>query len=197
MWRLLVMPAQLGFTAAFLAGMALSVSAGAAVGASPGAPTPMPPDSGPRLSGMVSGGASYRSLYGIPIRGFDASAGIGPKDTATRLFNVYAVPHFFLGSTRAGLGVMQLSLGARAEWRFAGFAYVGGSVGAGMLWLDRARGGAMSNALAGASLFLGPELLLGDSAAIGLDVAGTAEYAPGGDDALIPGAGVELRLRFF
>jgi hypothetical protein len=157
----------------------------------------MPADSGPKLSGFVAGGGSYRSLYGIPIRGFDAAAGLGPRDAATRLFNVYAVPHFFFGSTSAGLGVKQLTLGARAEWRFGGFAYAGASIESGILWLDRAKGGAMSNLTGRASLFLGPELVLGDSAALGIDIVGTAEHAPGADGALIPGAALELRLRFF
>lgn len=187
-----------GFAVVLLASMVLRPATASAAGrASPAVPTPMPPDSGPKLSGFVAGGGSHRWLYGIRIRGFDLSAGLGPRDTATRLFNVYAVPHFFFGRTDAGLGVKQLTLGARAEWRFGGFAYAGGSVATGVLWLDRAKGSAMSNVTGRASLFLGPELMLGDSVVAGIDVAGIAEYAPGGGDTLIPGVGVELRLRFF
>jgi len=184
----------IGFTA-WAAGVAvMPATASAAAAASPAAPTPMPAESGPKLSGLVAGGGSSRWLYGIPIRGVDVSVGLGGKDTATRLFNVYAVPHFFFGSTSAGLDVKQLTIGARAEWRFGGFAYAGGNVAAGMLWLDRVRGSGMTNATASASLFLGPELMLGNSAAAGIDIGGSIEYAPGSDDTLIPGAGVELRL---
>lgn len=184
------------------AGLALGwalapATANAAAHASPAAPTPMPAESGPDLSGFVAAGGSLRWLYDVPIRGLEVAAGLGPADAAARTFNAYVVPRFFFGSTRAGLGVQQLTLGARAEWRFGGFAYAGGTVAAGILWLERAREGSMTNATGSASLFIGPELRLSDSVAAGLNLTGSAEYAPGTDDTVLLGTGLELRVRFF
>ena len=163
----------------------------------PALPTGMPAESGPPLSGFVAAGGASRFLYDIPILGFEASAGLGPRDAAAQRFNFYASPRFFFGRTRAGLDVTEVTLGARAEYRFAGFAYAGANLAAGLLWLDRASSGGMTNATASASLFIGPELVLSDDVAIGIDVTGAAEYLPGADDTLMLGPGVELRVRFF
>lgn len=55
----------------------------------------------------------------------------------------------------------------------------------------------MTNATGNASLFVGPELVFSDSVAAGINLTGVAEYAPGTDDTVLLGTGLELRVRFF
>lgn len=116
----------------------LPATAQAAGRVSPSGPTPMPAESGPQLSGFVAGGGSLRWLYDVPIRGLEVAAGLGPRDEAARPFNVYVVPRFFFGSTRAGLGVQQLTpvrapSGASAALRTRGAALLPASCGLGAL----------------------------------------------------------------
>jgi hypothetical protein len=148
------------------------------------------------LSGTLEVGREMRSLFDIPIRGYELRGALGPADALNRHFWPGAFASVLLGDTDSGLSANHAVVGARFEGR-ARYLYVGASVGAGIFWLARANGGAMTNFEGLLDLFVGPQIPLGEHAAISIQARYSFEVLPGTDDTVAYGPGLALRGRFY
>jgi hypothetical protein len=144
------------------------------------------------LSGSLEFGKEWRSLYGIPLTGYDLRGTLGPSNVLHRHLLPAAFASVMVAHTDAGLGVNHVVIGGRVEARSRYF-YAGISAGGGYFGLDRADSGSIGNAVGLLDLFLGPQVPFGEHFALALEGRLSLELLPGHDDTLAFGPGLAVR----